>query len=753
MANTNIYPYGQGGQAADGLGIVNDLTTGGADKALSAEMGKELNKSKLGITDNDIEVINQPILDMIGVKDVDYWIVNDMGFSGWNGNLQAKTGYNIAVVKARRTVMSFKGQTVVSGLMAFWATASEPSLEDLTVDTEGNEITYSKGYYSSSTVTNRSATKDYYYLINIGTSSDITISFINGFPSEDDKQYEIKSVNGGKSFTASSLHGVDVNTMSYIRGGMTNCVNQLDPNAYIDGMWIKQNNAPIVELNEGYKMLCQEIPAGTTNIFLRGYKGHSSSNYWVHSALLDENLEFVSIKQHSWSSAALQDIYTTVPEAAKYIAVNIAGQYVPAAISDLLLMFNVNTLEGQLHYDELYAKRNDIKFDLDYEYEDGFPVNQISYENLTAVRGYNHTFEFDVPSDMKYLFWELPTSGYNTNDNNFIQYDAGGNALKTISPNNVDTLIRSSFKSGWALVMLEDGCTKISYTTQEGTNRIVTVNTMLANGSKLYLLSSRVIPHRNPRVASINGVGLNRHDKLPLEGMTICCFGDSITDFGSSDAVYGYPTRIQNNYDCACINYGRGNAHLIDYASTDPTWNTNPGSGSGDAKNVVSSQIRWCINEMTAEGITPDVAIINGGTNDCFGTVNYGSMADALASFPYTEDAIHTNFYESICYFVSKLQAAFPNIKIFLSTVTRCRGAISTDPTSHNVIVQAWNEHVYEIADALSLDVIDFWNCGIQQVPTADNPWFYSDGLHLSTKGVEAMAKLAVSEISKAFPR
>lgn len=42
MANTTIYPYGIGGQLPSGIAIVNDLTTGGADKALSAEMGKVL---------------------------------------------------------------------------------------------------------------------------------------------------------------------------------------------------------------------------------------------------------------------------------------------------------------------------------------------------------------------------------------------------------------------------------------------------------------------------------------------------------------------------------------------------------------------------------------------------------------------------------------------------------------------------------------------------------------------------------------
>lgn len=40
MANQTVYPYGTGGQLPSSIGIINDLKTGGADKALAAEQGK-----------------------------------------------------------------------------------------------------------------------------------------------------------------------------------------------------------------------------------------------------------------------------------------------------------------------------------------------------------------------------------------------------------------------------------------------------------------------------------------------------------------------------------------------------------------------------------------------------------------------------------------------------------------------------------------------------------------------------------------
>lgn len=45
MANKTVYPFGIGGQMPSGIPIVDDLVTGGADKALSAEQGKVLNEN------------------------------------------------------------------------------------------------------------------------------------------------------------------------------------------------------------------------------------------------------------------------------------------------------------------------------------------------------------------------------------------------------------------------------------------------------------------------------------------------------------------------------------------------------------------------------------------------------------------------------------------------------------------------------------------------------------------------------------
>lgn len=53
MANKTVYPYGTDGQLPSSIGLVNDLYTGGSDKALSAEMGKNLNEQL-----NNFQTIN-----------------------------------------------------------------------------------------------------------------------------------------------------------------------------------------------------------------------------------------------------------------------------------------------------------------------------------------------------------------------------------------------------------------------------------------------------------------------------------------------------------------------------------------------------------------------------------------------------------------------------------------------------------------------------------------------------------------------
>jgi len=85
MANKTVYPYGTGGTLPASIGIINDLTTGGADKALSAEQGKFIG--------GKIEVYDDVVDDLYGVEREETDPVNFTAEALYNISLDASTFY------------------------------------------------------------------------------------------------------------------------------------------------------------------------------------------------------------------------------------------------------------------------------------------------------------------------------------------------------------------------------------------------------------------------------------------------------------------------------------------------------------------------------------------------------------------------------------------------------------------------------------------------------------------------------------
>lgn len=98
MANQTIYPYGTGGQLPSSIGIINDLTTGGADKALSAEMGKRLGP----LDDLVADVTNVTEVEFTSGKYYkNYYLVNYPNGSYNGGDLTSASGYVYASVSVK----------------------------------------------------------------------------------------------------------------------------------------------------------------------------------------------------------------------------------------------------------------------------------------------------------------------------------------------------------------------------------------------------------------------------------------------------------------------------------------------------------------------------------------------------------------------------------------------------------------------------------------------------------------------------
>lgn len=97
-----VYVYTSDGWIDNGIfngisaGIINDLTTGGADKALSAEMGKELNRKLDGISDVlDINAVNT-VVDLSGIDEYN-GIISSTIDSQTNYNVDAYYGKSIQI--------------------------------------------------------------------------------------------------------------------------------------------------------------------------------------------------------------------------------------------------------------------------------------------------------------------------------------------------------------------------------------------------------------------------------------------------------------------------------------------------------------------------------------------------------------------------------------------------------------------------------------------------------------------------------
>lgn len=92
MSSQTIYPYGQNGELPSSIGLVNDLVTGGADKALTAEQGKQIGDVLYGISTKQVQIhlyqysatrLGTDVLRTYCMKDLlsKFWLSDDVNYS------------------------------------------------------------------------------------------------------------------------------------------------------------------------------------------------------------------------------------------------------------------------------------------------------------------------------------------------------------------------------------------------------------------------------------------------------------------------------------------------------------------------------------------------------------------------------------------------------------------------------------------------------------------------------------------------
>lgn len=203
-----------------------------------------------------------------------------------------------------------------------------------------------------------------------------------------------------------------------------------------------------------------------------------------------------------------------------------------------------------------------------------------------------------------------------------------------------------------------------------------------------------------------------KHD-VSTWGKTMICAGDSIMETSTDWTLDGvtYTELGRDNWPT----YAAGRLKVSkfkNYAASGAAW-----------KNGVQTEKQKILNQITTAishaGFTPDIIVINGGTND--GIANLGSFATAMSKATLG-DLDKTIFYEALRWGMWTLKNTWPDAKCFLGDVL----PRSSNPESYYVDV---NTAIQEMANQYGYIYVDQTGAGINT--TTD----LSDGLHPNHAG------------------
>ena len=697
----------------------------------SAQLSSMITELQKGtMNESDLVVVNSSFVDKYtgGVDDIVLHFDN-IGINEWQGTttIEEDGRYIIFIDLHGNKNMRVEGLNP-KGYRACWLFEQLPSNESEMFATVIKKNFYNGTTYSLSSISDNIN----YVMFDTGvlpSLDSLKISYLSGGVVE--KQYELLSFNG-KPFLASRLKDVDTYTMDALRRGIVDQSNMFDSTKLIDGIRLFGNTRTI-EYSKSSKMYLNAIPKGVKKVAVYGLSGTGYSYYSI--AIMDANLNILTEKHFFGSNVPPQDFTITVEESDEvmYLAFNAVEDYLTNTLDDLVVLYNPE----DLWYRNIDTLKHHRSFSLNV-------VKEQPYHNYVAdVKHISNSPEVNpieiTTEGGEYLIIRLTESGYQTTPESYVEYDSDGNVLVSMSLN--DAMANTTFPikppSGCRKKLHSD-CKKLKIKPSFGLTPY-SARELVALGNLIIISRDGVVNWNDTTYLSeIEGVkvGVPSH---PLDGKIIATFGDSITDFGSSASDGSWAAYIQRNYNCAVFNYGKGSAHFVDLAGTDPTADYEAiGQTSTEPNNTISTQIR----RMMKEGIVPDIAIITGGTNDAFSVKEIGNLDTAMQGYPYPKETRNTTFYQMCAYAVSMMRSVNPYMKIYFATPIR-----SLRSEEQRERLKLYVNGFKEASDALGCGLIDFHNkSGIIQYPEVDNI-FFADSLHPSQLGVDLMGKLAVKEI------
>ena len=233
-----------------------------------------------------------------------------------------------------------------------------------------------------------------------------------------------------------------------------------------------------------------------------------------------------------------------------------------------------------------------------------------------------------------------------------------------------------------------------------------------------------------------------------LKGKKLGIIGDSISTYegwvpDGYDVYYsngGILPSVENTYwKIAANKLGMvvGNCSWSgSYVSGDSTSTSNANIGTSTKR----------INDLSADGINPDIVLVYMGTNDFLFGKDKGEFN---MSSDYVDGNIST-FMNAYALLLTKIRKAYPNCKILCGTMP-LQFAFSQELYINNnwtsirtkgESIPEWNDAIKEIAKAFGCGVVDFATCAINNYSNT-----LQDRCHPNIKGHELMAERLIKDL------
>ena len=247
MANQTVYPYGTDGQLPSSIGLINDLSTGGVDKALTAEMGKQL---KTDFDNLQGTVGEEQTVDLSSLTRITYTITSS---GTWTSS-----GARCVCIDLRNVLQVKIALSGGNGVIAF--------LESLNFGS-GTSVDFAPGYSSRISISD-GATKT--YTINNGMNY-LYVAVKNTTGDEYANNYTIKTT----SITNTLIHENDV-------------VDGLNSSSTVNPLSANQGRALNVKINDISKSLFSVLYT-TDSVYVEYDTGNvaSTGTTTLHTSYID----------------------------------------------------------------------------------------------------------------------------------------------------------------------------------------------------------------------------------------------------------------------------------------------------------------------------------------------------------------------------------------------------------------------------------------------------------------------------------